>query len=284
MIGIKWVGTDGSVWDLRGGPVRTTLAGIQGLAMPEVDDQVRETALMDGQRLTGWKLKPRSVWLPLKFHDVANTDVEGVQRAFWASLAIGQVGTLTITDGSGATRSIDLRFQDDGGVSYGLDPYIWHAPFGITFVADSPWWYGPAQTSYYSLGDTATQTFFGNGAGAPTFYILPNQGASATTLNNPGDQPAWIEWTIQGPLTAFRLGVDGHFVGGPIAVPTGSLLTIETDPLRQLAFLDGTKVTRQLTEVDFAPIPVGTTVPVSIDVTGLGKLTATIYPRYARAL
>lgn len=283
-IEIQWMGTDGSVWDLRRGPVRTTSAGIKGLSMPDVQDQTKTTALRDGQRLTGWRLKPRDVWLPLRFKDEAAQDVEGVQRDFWRSMAIGESGTLTVTDSSGAPRSLSLRFQDDGGLSYRIDPYILTDAIGVTMIADQPWWEGPEQVFDYSLADAGVQTFFGNGAGATPFYILASSGSSAQLIANPGDQPAWPEVTLAGEFLSFRLGVDGRYVGGPIVVGALDTLLVETDPLRQLAFLNGVKVTRELTEIDFAPIPKGASVPLSLDVTGTGRVTVSIKPRYARAL
>lgn len=284
MIGISWLGTDGSVWDLRGGPVRITPGGMAGLAMPVLEDQTKATAMQDGQLLTGWRIKPRPVWLPFKFAGSANIDVEGVQRAFWRSMAIGETGRLTVTDSLGATRSIGLRFQDDGGLAYRLDPSVLTDAFGISFVADQPWWEGVPVVRSYSLGQSLTPLgFFGDTGGATPFNITRSQGSTTATINNPGDDTAWIKWEIQGPATAVRLGVDGHYVGGPIAVSLGALLSIESDPRRQLAYLDAVKVTRQLTEIDFAPVPKGASVPLSIDITGTGVVTATIVPRYARA-
>lgn len=283
MTEIVWTGTDGSVWDLRRGPVRFTTAGIKGLGMPDFTDQVRQTALQDGQTLLGWKLKPRDVWLPLRFKDAAAVDVTGMQRAFWASMAIGRQGQLTVTDDDGGVRSLGLRFQDDGGVSYRLDPSILSDAFGITMVADQPWWQGPPVQSSYTQGG-AIQTFFGNGAGATPFYIIAATSGAARTIDNPGDAPAWIEWTLDGPATAFRAGVNGHYLGGPLVVSAGQQLVVETDPLRQVAFLNGDKVTRQLTEIDWAPIPANSTgVPLDLSITGIGLLTATVTPRYARA-
>lgn len=282
-LGINLIGADGSTWDLVSGPVRTTVAGIKGLGMPEVDDQTRQTALQDGQTLTGWRLQPRTVWLPLKFHAEANVDVEGVQRAFWRAVPIGEIATLIVTDGSGATRSLGIRFQDDGGIAYKVDPYLYSPTFGVTFIADRPWWEGPAQTTYYSLGEAGAVDFFG-GTGGPPFFISSSQGSGSSTLSNPGDQPAWIEWTVSGPISDFRAGVSGHYVGGPIAVGAGNLLRIETDPLRQVAYLDAVKVTRELTEIDWVPVPRGSSVPIDISLVGSGIVTATIRPKYARAL
>jgi hypothetical protein len=283
-IEINWLGTDGSSWDLLRGPVRTSVAGITGLAMPEVKRQTKETALRDGQRQTGWKLKPRPAWLPLKFKDAAATDVEGIQRDFWRSVAIGEQGTLTVTDGSGATRQLGLTCEGDDGYAYRLDPYVLSDAFGLTMIADQPWWEGPAVEFAYSLAsEGALPTFFGNGAGATPFYIIPAQGGDSDTLANPGDSAAWIEWQLSGPFTYFRLGVDGHYLGGSIVGTEGQTLIVETDPLRQLALLDGIKVTRQLNEIDWAPIPRGSVTPVEISVVGSGIVTARITPRYARA-
>lgn len=281
MIGITWNGTDGSVWNLRTGPVRLTTAGVKGLGSGNLADQTSETALQDGQRLNGWRLKEREVWLPLHFKDAGAVDVEGVQRAFWQSMAPGQLGTLVVTDGDGATRQLGLRFQDDGGVAYSLDPSVLHEAVGVTLVADQPWWEGPALTTFYGLEDGTGQSFFGTGA--TPFYIGSAQGSGTRTLANPGDQPAWVTWTVSGPTAQVRLGVDGHYTGGAIVVGQGSVLTVETDPLRQLAWLNGVKVTRQLSEVDFAPVPKGATVPIYISVIGTGLVTATIKPKYMRA-
>lgn len=284
-VGIEWTGTDGSTWDLLGGPVRTTAAGIKGLSMPEVEEQGKTTALRDGQRLTGWRLKPRSVWLPLRFKGEAATDVEGIQRNFWRSMAIGETGTLTVTDASGATRSLGLRFQDDGGMAYRTDPYLLSDAFGLTMIADQPWWEGPRVEFAYSIsGGGALPTFFGNGSGATPFYIVPAQGGDTDTITNPGDAPLWVEWELQGPFTYFRLGVGGHYVGGSIEAIAGQTLLVETDPLRQLALLDGVKVTRQLTEIDWAPIPRGDPSTLEISVVGAGLVIARVTPRYARAL
>lgn len=285
MTEIVYTGTDGSVWDLKRGPVRLSTGGLKGLGMPDFSDQVRETALQDGQTLLGYKAKPRTVWLPLKFKGAAEFDVAGVQRSWWAACAYGLYATLTVTDDLGGVRTLSIRFQDDGGIAYSLDPSVQSDAFGLTFIADQPWWQGPAQSSFYTQAGT-THTFFGDGAGATPFYIIPATSGAARTIANPGNIPAWVKWTLDPPMTAFRAGVNGHYVGGPIGISAGHELVVETDPLRQLATLDGTTiVTRQLTEIDWAPIPAkATATPLDLSVTGTGLITATITPRYARAL
>ena len=90
MLQIEWVGTDGSTWDLINGDVALSNAGITGLGMPLAFDTTRQTALYHGQTLQSWRLEPREVFLPVLFRGDSFTDVEGLQRDFWHSLALGE--------------------------------------------------------------------------------------------------------------------------------------------------------------------------------------------------
>lgn len=288
MLGITWTGTDGSTWDLINGPVALTSLGIQGLGMPIAFETTRQTALNHGQVLQSWRLDPREVFLPLIFDGSSERDVEGVQRDFWHSLALGEYGELTVTDGNGAERSLELRFVEDNGLAYAIDPYaktLKPRPFGLNMIADDPFWQGPQQSIEFGLGPGGTATFFGNGSSATPFYIVKSTGGTDATLTNDGDMPAWITWSITGPMDSFELEIDGHLVSGAIEVETGDTLTIETSPLNQLAYLsDGTKVTRYLTNADFYPLPAtGLPIPIGIDVVGTGTITASFRPQYMRA-
>lgn len=288
MLNIQWTDTNGTEWDLVHGPVALMNSGVMGLGMPKTADTVRQTALVHGQTLQSWRLEPRDLFLPITFRDDADLDVNGIQREFWDGLALGEYGTLTVTDSNGGARSIDARFVSDGDVSFTVDPYVnTHAfrPYGVSLVADDPWWRGPIQETSFTLGPEGTSTFFGNGSNATPFYIVKSGGSQSTELINAGEQPAWITWTITGPMTSFVLGVDGNYISGTIEVEAGETLTIETSPLSQIAYLNtGEKVTRYLTEANFAPIPASATpYPVTIDIDGTGIVTAAFSPVYSRA-
>lgn len=288
MLNIQWTDTNGTSWDLVHGPVALMNSGVMGFGMPISFDTTRQTALVHGQTLQSWRLEPRDIFLPVTFRDDADLDVNGIQRAFWDGLALGEYGNLQVTDSNGGIRSIDARFVSDGDVAFTVDPYAnTHAyrPYGVSLVADDPWWRGPEQSFSFGLGPEGTATFFGNGSNATPFYIIKSTGGADSTLTNPGDQDAWITWTIEGPMTSFDLEIDGHHVAGAISVASGDTLTIETSPLNQIAYLsDGTKVTRDLTSADFAPLPAtGLPVNVGIDVVGTGTITASFAPVYWRA-
>lgn len=281
---VEWFGTDGSQWDILGGPVRLSMGGASGLSMPEFDFFTQQTPAGDGQRLTGWRMKPRAVFLPFNFKDEANTDVTGVQREWWASWGAGEYGTLRVTDNLGKVRMLDIRFEDDTTLIYEMSPEVYSPPFGINAVADAPYWYGPVSEFHYSVGDEGAETFFGDGAGAPPFYIMQSQGGASSTITNEGDGAGWIELELQGQFTEFRVGIDGHYFGGQINVGAGDTLMVYTDPLKQYAMLNGTDlVTRQLTEVNFTPVPKGSTVPIDFQVVGVGRITARLTPRFNRA-
>jgi len=288
MLGIKWTDTNGYDWDLINGPVALMNSGIQGLGMPKAFDTVRQTALVHGQTFQSWRLDPRELFVPVTFRDDAEVDVEGVQRAFWDGMALGSYGNLQVTDGNGAIRSIDARFIDDGTATFVVDPYTpiqGIRQFGITLVADDPWWRGPEQSFTFGLGPEGTSTFFGNGSSATPFYIVKSTGGADTTLTNSGDADAWITWTITGPMTSFDLELGGHHIAGTITLTAGETLTIETSPLNQIAYKnDGTKVTRLLSSADFTPLPAtGSPVNVGIDVGGTGKIPSAFNSVYWRA-
>jgi hypothetical protein len=296
-LGITWHGTDGSTWDLRSGPVRTTVAGIRGMAMPTVQYLTQETALLDGQRTYGYKLKPRDVFLPLRFHSL---DVTGVQRAFWRSVEPGKFGVLSVDDGAGDldgdrtghTRYITLKFKDDGGLIFALDPSLVHAPIGLTMTADDPWWYGPDHLVLF--GDRgADDNFFGGRTGyGPPFIITSANTSGEESVSNPGDVDAWPVWLFEGVSTGFDTEVSGYPVSGTISVADGQLLTVDTDPLVQTAMLTGEGLpsveddgnrTDQLVDVEFERVPSGTAVPIKVTSNGPGNTSMRLRPRYFRA-
>lgn len=281
---IEWLGTDGSQWDILGGPVRLSTGGTSGLSMPEFDFFTQQTPAGDGQRLTGWRAKPRAVFLPFNFKDEANTDYTGVQRDWWDGWAAGEYGTLRVTDNLGKVRMLDIRFEDDTGLTYDVSPEGYTPPFGINAVADRPYWYGPTSEFHFTVGGENTKLFFGDGAGAPPFFIMESQGGASSTITNDGDGPGWVELELRGQFTEFRVGINGNYVGGQINVGAGDVLMVYTDPLQQYAMMNGTTiVTRQLTEVNFTPVPKRSTVPIALEVVGTGLITARLVPKYNRA-
>ncbi|QXJ40746.1 tail related protein [Curtobacterium phage Parvaparticeps] len=296
MLGVELVGVDGSRWNLRNGPVQMTTAGLGGLNMRTPQYQKIETARGHGSRVTSWKYGDEQVRLPLKWNILYAHDITGLQRQFWNALFsedFTQRCLLVVTDGDGAERSLPIRFVDDGGIAYALDPYTWQDPFVVTFEANDPYWLGTEVSVPFQLGaDDSSSNFFGGGdvnaqGKGPDFFLAAGRGDGASQVANPGNAAAWAVWTFTAQsagVTDFRFGVAGHYVSSnSIAMVSGDVLEISTSPLDQVALLNGVNVTRELDEVDWAAIPPGSFVDVSIEVTGAALVEVSFNPLYNRA-
>lgn len=285
-MGVQLVDALGVTWDLINGPVRLTRAGLKGLGLPEVVYFTSESAGLDGERVTGWRLTARDVFVPVRFKDEAMDDTTGLQRRFWDGLRIGKPIRIVVTDRDGAMRSLAMRVMDDGQLAYKMSPDLAHVEsIGLGFRAADPWWYGPAIDTSFTIGSDGGVDFFNGAALAPSFNIVASTGQAATTVRNLGEEPMWLAWSIGGPSSRFRVGVGGKFISGPIPTSVNVPLVIDTDPRAQTAYLGAAKVPfRSFTELDFAPIPPGGEVPVSIELVGQGIVTVTGRPKYRRGI
>jgi hypothetical protein len=301
MIGVKWVGWDGSEWDLRSGLVHLAKGGLQGAGFLRSEAFTQETALSDGQRFTGWRARPRTVLLPVIIGQAANeTDFMAIDTAWWKTMRVDKTGSLQVTAPNGITRKLDCRFVNDGGVSFDSDPTQQRLSTAvIELVADQPWWVGPTFTQKFSDGSTP-QNFFGGEAGSgPPFVIGSANTLGSAIVANPGNAETWPTYYIDGPALSFSIEIDGAPVSGSIALDSDQQLRIETAPNRQVAMLvtggsidartdvrtggTETNVTRLLADVQFAPIPEAGQVTVDIALNGAGRITLSGNPRYFKA-
>lgn len=300
MIGVQWIGWDGSVWDLRTGQVKMTKAGVTGLGHLSYDAYTRETALSDGQRFTGWRANPRSILLPVLIGQTATEDEwMALDSAWWKTMRPDKPGTLIVVAPDGSSRSIRLRFVDDGNMAFDHDPTKDRLSVAVlNMIADDPWWVGPAFTRSF-WGGSAPEDFFGGGSHVgPPFHIGAASTLGDAVLNNPGDIDTWPVYYIDGPATTFAVTINGAPISGTTPVLVDTQLRIETSPTRQVATLvtggtvntDGvrvggveTNVTRLLAEVSFAPIKSQVDVDLHVSLTGTGRVTLAGVPRFFRA-
>lgn len=300
MIGVKWVGWDGSEWDLNSGRVHLTKAGIAGLGSLTFDDFTQDTALLDGQRFTGWRAQPRPVLLPILIGQAA-TDLEwlATDRAWWHTMHPAKPGSLIVTASDGQARSIKLRFVDDGNMAFEVDPTINRMSTAVVnMIADDPWWIGKSFSQRFSGGSTPINWLGGAaGKGPPLIFGSANT-LGAATLTNPGEVDVWPTHYIDGPVGSFNITINGAPVSASMTLSPTQQLRIETSPDRQVAYLvdggvigpDGikrigteTNVTKLLEHVEFARVPAGLSVPVSITLNGTGNITIAGDPRFFRA-
>ena len=282
----EWVGWDGSSWmlsDPKSG-VFLTQEGVEGLAMPPAVDWVSPGSPgLHGQEFTGWVAEARPVFWPIfLFHDSGSKYWQERDTAFWRSLRRGEYGTWRVTTTAG-TRELRCRFSDDGGHTFDRDPhYFGWASYGVSLMADDPFWKGPSVRRSWKQGDPVQ--FFGGALGkAPLFHIMSGSQLSTATMTNEGDVDAWPRWTVTGPLSSVSVGVGDAQVSWSGTLLEGQVLTIDSDPRDQTAFIDGVDVTADLGAYDFAPIPPGEDRSLSLTMSGTGTVTAEITPRYFRA-
>jgi hypothetical protein len=269
-----------------------TQDGVEGLHLPGETAWVQpQSPVAHGQVYSGGSINPRPVFWPLfLFADAGSDEFRSLDSEFWQTLFPGRFGSWRVTTSAG-TRELACRADDNAGHQYPRDPHMFGwAKYGASLIADDPFWRS-VQPVVKEFSSEAPKNFYGGGdigtpsPGATPFVISKGNTLAGAEIDNPGDVDAWPVWrvTASTELTDIRLGVSGREVIYPGPVPVGSVLTIDTDPLDQQAFLDGVNVTEQITGWGFAPIPYGGRAPLSLTMTGAGTVQASIHPRFFRA-
>lgn len=294
---MTWESWDGETWDIANGTEGVALMpGVRGLNMPPTRRHVQTSPAVHGSRRTGWITAEREVFWPLLVYREAGeydwTDLDG---DFWRSMHPGRPGIWSVTDPTGVTRKLTCVFDNDGGHTTDILPSIrgWEK-YGIYLAAEQPFWVGESiRRGWSGAGGTSFL-----GSGAPSFNISTASSASTATITNPGDLDAWPRWTIVGPSTTTSIGIPGRTISVPFNIPTGKALQVDTDPSLQ-TIVYGDWVPNNLTgfgtiaspvdkfsdmgAIDFAPIPAGEAVPLSVVINGAGVVLMELTPRHFRA-
>ena len=288
MIGHEWAAR-GQIWDIGTpgvGGVSLYRAAVRGLGMPDSDDWVTAAPMLHGQRFRGFRIKPREIFWPILVYGARDQEWIDRDGAFWQTMRPDVTGVWTVTAPDASRRSITCRFS---GVTDGYDRDPSAAgvvAYGVTLVADDPFWRGPTVSAGPWSAPNA-QPFFGGAVGGsgPLLYVSARSGSGGATVNNPGDVEAWPVWTITGPATSATVAVGGAPVGMPFALAAGEVLTIDTDPtvLAATSSLSGDKTRALSAATVFAPIPAGANRGLSAAISGTGSVRVSFTPRYYRA-
>jgi len=224
-------------------------------------------------------------------------------RAFWSTMDPEDIGVWTVTHPDGNHRSLRLRFVSDGDKVRDHDPMKrgWDS-YGITLVAEQPFWEGPPEVRSFA-GQAPPLPFF-EPTGPQVVNIASAYSVANASMDNPGDVESYPRWFIEGPADTASVGVGSQVVDVPFAVDEGQSLVIESDPdligatLYDIApgsegkkpsdrvvgvdLVNPVDKTPDLGEADFAAIPAGTAVPLSLTLVGLGKVEAQLPTLYRR--
>jgi len=290
---MTWTGWDGTQWtvsDRSQGVV--ILAGVRGLNMPPTRRFVSRTGSLHGSRSRGWTTDEREVFWPVKvFNKEGSTAWLAHERAFFNTMHPGKFGTWTVKQsGGGSSRSLDIKYKDDGGKGFETVPSItgWQY-YDLYLVAEQPFWRGTPVRGIWRV--SPPQDFRNDGSHTDrVFYISPGSTMVNATMDNAGDVETWPVYTVIGPSTSATVGG----VTVPFEVPAGKAVRIDTapGPLSQTAlfgdWVDGAVInttdrTRELGTIDFTPIQPGTGKKLTLSMVGAGEIRAELTPLYFRA-
>jgi hypothetical protein len=279
---MTWKGADGTVWALDGSQGVVLLHdGLVGLHTPGYDRYTSSSAARPGVRHRGSRAKERSVeWNLLVYSDESSAGWREIDRAFWSSFDPDIPGVWTVSDVTGRTLSLECRFVGPDSDPYDTDPSRrgWSI-YSVQMVATEPFWTAaPVEASWQN---EPPEPFFGTDG---QLHIVNGSSTTDAVMTNPGDEPAWLQWEIEGPMFAFAATVDGGQIQIP-ALDTGDRLVIDTDPSEATAILNDIEdVSGAVDPWDPRPVPPGRDVPLHIVATGFGKVTARLTPKYRRGV
>lgn len=286
MSGLKhrWVGWDGSVWDLSDWRAGVCLLekGVTGLHFPSVTKYKSRSRAVPGHRNRGWRADERDVFWPLLVYGGGSESWRDVYTRFFDTIHPEKAGVWEVTSGT-RTRRLRLTGVFDDQHMFARDPYtVGWSVVPVQMEPEQPFW----------EGDRVIRGPFGSPSGvdfvspalAPTFHISPAATFASATIPNAGDVDAWLVWTAEGPLTGVTLGVGGVSATVPFDVLAGQVLRIDTDPRNVSARLDGVDVTAQLGLLEFSAVPSGGEVPLTIIASGAGGISAELTPLYFRGI
>lgn len=283
--------------------------GVRGLGSTTTERVFTSSPAVAGSKHEGVTTLDREVFWPLRiWHNGGSAEWMLRDRAFWSTMDPADTGLWTVTHPTGEHRSLRLRFVSDGDHTTERNPLrLGWDTYGVTLVAEQPFWEGPPVVKSWK---NRTYAPFFDPTGPQLVNIAPGSDISRARIDNPGDVESYPRWYIDGETTSAAVGVGGVVVRVPFAVPAGKCLIIESEPdligatlydisLIELSLpadqrkkpservigvdlVNPVDMSAELGEADFAPIPAGSSVPLSLELTGAGAVEAMLPTRYRR--
>lgn len=279
------------------------LPGVRGLGSARSERHSTSSPAVAGSSYQGSSFLDREVMWPVKvWHDGGSTAWMERDRAFWKTMDPKDTGVWTVVHPDGNHRSLALRFVDDGDHVRARNPLrLGWDRYNINLIAEQPFWVGaPVVRSF--IGEAPPPPFFGNDG--PIVHIASDFSAANARMDNPGDEESYPRWFIDGDTSSAHVGVGDEVVHVPFPVDAGKCLVIESDPdligatLYEITVSGAEKkpservvgvdlvnpidMSPDLGETDFAPVPAGAQVPLSLSISGTGTVEVLLPTLYRR--
>lgn len=269
-LSVVMTGVDGSTWDLIDGPA-TLLGGIKMLGTAKPTHWHRESPAIDGSVWQGMRTPMRDdPVLPIRIDgDRDSTRWRELEDEFFKAIDPRGEFAVTVTRPDAQSRTLRLRYADGGDPDSNTDPMLYaFSTYVIECVAADPFWRG--ETIVREFRAEEQHQFFPG----PPFYINSSNTTTDGKTSNPGDVEAWPKWTVGGPSTAWKVGVGASVVEQAAVLLAGEERIVDEHPAHR-SVRDGNGKDRwsELLRADFAPIPPGEDVGLSLDLQGVQEGT-----------
>lgn len=282
-------GWDGSVWDVTDGRDGVFLMpeGIEGMGMPEIDNYTFSSPVVHGVEWEGWRASGRDCHWVIGIFEDSSVEWLKNKKAFWNIFRPGKTMRWEVILPNAERYSLTVRFKADTTSVYSRDPVrLGWAIYGITCFPEQPFWEGLPISYRFENADPGIPTdFFGTTGFGPPFNIGASNSAvvETATLNNPGDVETYARWEAHGPFSTATVGLNGATVDLP-ALVEGDVIVINTDPRELTATKNGVDIMKSLGFFDFAEIPPGQDIELSLGLIGTGHIIASFTPLYLRSI
>ncbi|TQJ60477.1 hypothetical protein FBY30_2745 [Arthrobacter sp. SLBN-83] len=277
---------------------------VRGLGTITTERHASTSPALPGSRHEGVSVLDREVTWPIRIYCPDGSVAWMLRdRAFWEGMDPEDTGIWEVTHPDGAKRSLRLRFRDDSDHLRKKNPLkLGWDEYSINLVAEQPYWVGEPEVQSFKAPPPPQPFFEPNGPALVN--IASSYSVENATIDNLGDVESCARWYIDGETTSASVGVNGVVVTVPFTVPYGQCLVIESDPENLGATLYDITVggmnkkpserifgedlinpvdkTRDLGENDFAPIPAGKQVPLSLTLVGTGVVECLLPSLYRR--
>jgi hypothetical protein len=277
---------------------------VRGLGTISTERHATTSPAVAGSRHEGSSVLDREVFWPLKIYSPEGSVAWMLRdRAFWAGMDPDDTGIWEITHPDGAKRSLVLRFLNDGDHTRRKNPIrLGWDDYNITLLAEQPFWTGEPEVQSFKA-PPPPEPFF-EPDGPHLINISSGYSVENATIDNAGDVESYPRWYIDGEITSASVGVNGVIVSVPFGVDYGQCLVVDSDPedlgatlyditvegmgMKPSERVFGTHLinpvdkTRDLGENDFAPIPAGQQVPLSLTLIGSGVVECLLPSLYRR--
>lgn len=289
---VEWLGPNGTVinlTDLRNTGYLLSGDGTDGdLFGAPASDIIADPAAIGGSTVRGTYTPPRIGTLALYIEGAIDTEFltrwRTLVSAFTSTKRLGP-GRLRITRPNGSAREIFAYFDDGLKAPPGNQRYLDSA---VTLYCPDAYWRDTVATPLSRMYSVSSDLL------SPYPSVSPSNTLGSTTLTNPGDADAYINWLISGPASSVIASRDdtgeswtldiASTAHGPLAV--GEQATVQTEP-PAVRGPNGEIWTAALNwpAADLWPLPPGDT-PITFQILGAAvgsEIAATFYPRYDTA-